>query len=336
MQTKPYDALLTEAERVVERYVTEHPGYAIDAEQPEYRGGTNRVILGSHHGQPVVFKYFVTPQRWVNERTCLQHYQSAGIVPRVIDAVPERLLVIERIGGSDGLGGVEDGALTAGQVQELSRQVGQALGKITGTPLPTSWEGYPPIRDFPGLRWSTRLDEVVQWYLTSSRRVQAAIPAYAEPFCSGSLSLLASQVEGVGRARQILFHEDIWNLRVDGDRFLAFYDLEMCRSGTESMQLGVAVELCGPGRLDWAHLQRGYEAEVGLQPAETDLLAVLAMNHFYHWIRACRWGNWDGDPGETEHLRDAARDADHHISRMKAACRVLGEHVDVTPWFGRC
>jgi hypothetical protein len=334
MQPKRYDSLLAGAELVVGRYIAAHPGSTIDVEQPDYRGGTNRVILGSHNGQPIVFKYFVTAKRWDTERSYLQHFQSTGIVPRVIDAIPERLLVLERIGGRDGLGGVEDGSLTAFQVQELSRQVGQALGKIAGTPLPTSEEGYPPALDFTNLRWAPQLDEVVRWYLTSGRRVQKAISTYAAPFCSGSLSLLASQVERVRRARQILFPEDIWNLRVDEDRFLAFYDLEMCRLGTESMQRGVAVELCGPSRLDWLHLQGGYEAEVGRRLAETDLLSVLAMNHVYHWIRACRWGHWDGDPRETEHLRAAARDADPHVSRMQAACRVLGKHVDLTPWFG--
>jgi hypothetical protein len=334
MQPNHEDRLLKEAVLAVERYVAIHPGYTIDAEQPEFRGGTNRVILGLRNGQPIVFKYFVTTDRWLTEYACLRHFQPAGIVPQVIDAVPERLIVMERIEGSDGLGGVEEGTLSAAQVQDLGRQVGRALGKITATPLPTTADGYSPVRDFTGLRWSVRLDEVVHWYVASGRRVQKAIPAYAAPLCDGSLALLASQAERLAHDRQILFHEDIWNLRVDGDRFLAFYDLEMCRVGTEAMQLGVAVELCGPGRLDWGDLQHGFEAEVGRALSENDLLAVLAMNHFYHWIRACRWGHWDGDPADTEHLRSTTTDAEHHIARMIAACRVLGEHVNVMPWFG--
>jgi hypothetical protein len=333
MQISHEDRLLAEAEDAVARYVSENPGHAIDPEQPEYRGGTNRVIFGSRNGEPVVYKYFVTAERCATEHACLQHFRSTGVVPRVLDAVSDRLLVLERIGGTDGLGAAEDGSLAPDQVQELSRQVGEALGRLMATPLPAAAKGYCPVRDFRGLRWSPRLDRVVGWYLASSRRVQRAIPQYAAPLCSDSLALLAAQAERIAGERQLLYHEDIWNLRVDGDRFLGFYDLEMCRVGTQSMQLGVAVELCGPGRLEWRHLQRGYEVEAGRRLAPADLLAVLAMNHFYHWIRACRWGHWNGDPRDVDHLRAASADAAHHVARMEAACRVLGRHVDVTPWF---
>ncbi len=88
----------------------------------------------------------------------------------------------------------------------------------------------------------------------------------------------------------MLFHEDIFNMTVRHGEFQGFYDLEMCRQGTESMQLGVVVDLCEKGKLDWASIQSGYEAEVGRRLEKPELLSVLAMNHFYHWIRICRWG----------------------------------------------
>lgn len=333
MATGTSDPLLEQAEFAVEQYAAEHPEYRVDSEQPDYRGGTNRIILGHRGSEPVVFKYFVTRSRWANELFCLRHFQPAGIVPAVLDVVPERLIVMERLGGSDGLAEVAAGAVSAGPARELSRQIGQALGKIANTPLPVAVEGYSPLCDFTGLKWFPRPNRMLEYYLAACRRIQSVIPAYADPFCTASLSLLSAQAPHVDSERQILFHEDIWNLRVQAGQFVGFYDLEMCRPGTESMQLGVALELCGPDRLDWSHLQRGYETEVGRVLDESDLLAALAMNHFYHWIRICRWGEWNGDPEETVHRDTAARDAGHYLTRMKAACHVIGRHIDLRERF---
>jgi phosphotransferase family enzyme len=334
MSADTVDRLLQEAAFTVGRYVEQHPGCTIDIQQPDYRGGTNRIILGSCQGQPVVYKYFVTSKRWMHEHSCLCHLASTGIVPRILDAVPKRLLVLEWLAGGDGLGYIADGSATPLHVQRLSRQVGQALGKLAHTPLPAEQDGYSPVRDFTGLHWSPSPSEMLGFYLTTSRRIQSVIPAYADRFCDRSLTLLDAQVTRVDQERQFLFHEDIWNLRVDGDRFVGFYDLEMCRLGTESMQLGVALELCGPDRLDWGHLQRGYEAEVGHHLEEADRIAALAMNHLYHWIRVCRWGEWDGDPQQADLLQASTVDADHYLTRMKAVIHVMGEHVDLARWFG--
>jgi hypothetical protein len=328
------DKLLQQATLAVQQYVEAHPEYRIDAAQPDYRGGTNRITLGRRGEQGAVFKYFVNARRWRHELSCLRHFQRVGIVPALLDVVPERLIVMERLTGSDIGGELEDGGLTLSQVQNLSRQVGQALGKIASTPLPSDDAGYSPARDFAGLAWNPCQSRMLSDYLAICRRIQTVIPAYAGPFFTASLSLLASQVERVDRERQFLFHEDIWNTRAEGEKFRGFYDLEMCRLGTESMQLGVAVEMCGPNYLDWEQLQRGYEAEVERQLNEADLLAALAINHFYHWIRICRWGEWDGNPNQTEHLRASIEDADHYRTKMTEACEVLGRYIDVKRWFG--
>jgi hypothetical protein len=118
----------------------------------------------------------------------------------------------------------EDGSLTVPQVQSLSRQIGQALGKIANTPLPADEAGDSPARDFAGLAWESRQSRMLEDYLTISRRIQAII--------------------------------------------------------------------------------------------------------------ICRWGEWNGDPSQVDHLRAATEDVDHYRSRMKAACHVLGRHVSVTKWFG--
>ncbi|MEZ4707321.1 MAG: hypothetical protein R3A44_08960 [Caldilineaceae bacterium] len=50
--------LIAQSQVALESFVRQHPQYAIDAVQPEYRGGTNFVTWGQCKQQPVIFKYF--------------------------------------------------------------------------------------------------------------------------------------------------------------------------------------------------------------------------------------------------------------------------------------
>ena len=60
-------------------------------------------------------------------------------------------------------------------------------------------------------------------------------------------------------------------------RFQGFYDLDEARRlGTESMQLGVAVELCGPKGLALRHLQRGDTRRKWVGADRQEILAALA------------------------------------------------------------
>jgi hypothetical protein len=220
------------------------------------------------------------------------------------------------------------------QVQHLSWEIGRAIGKLTTTPLPAPGAGYSPIHEFALLLWGPRLSQVLSAYLAICRRVQTAVAAYQEPFFAASLALLDAQVAVVDGQRQLLFHEDISNVRVEGAHFRAFYDLEMCRLGTEMMQLGVALGLCGDDGLCWSPLLAGYEEEVGYRLAPTDLAAVLAMHQFYHWIRVCQWGDWDGDPAQEAHRQAAATDAAYFRQRMQQACTVLAESSAVAAQLG--
>src|SRR5437764_12084227 len=93
------------------------------------------------------------------------------------------------------------------------------------------------------------------------------------------------------------------------------------------MQLGVAVSLCGPSKLSWDALRAGYEPEVGYRLREDDLDSILAMNHFYYWIRVCRWGHWAGNPEEQEHRQASEAEAGGFLVRMQEACRTLRRTV---------
>jgi hypothetical protein len=179
---------------------------------------------------------------------------------------------------------------------------------------------------------------VVAAYLERCRRIHRGVPAYGGRFLARSLDLLEAQLVGFDGQRRVLFHEDVANLRTEGPAFRGFYDLEMCRLGTEAMQLGVALGLCGPAGLGWPALLGGYAAQTAAGrrggPPLPAPLAVLAMHHLYHWQRICRWGEWDGDPSARPLRRAAEAAAGAHRRAMRAAYRVVRASAPVAGWFG--
>lgn len=333
------DRVLEAAEGAVTAFVTDRPEYAIGADQPVSRGGTNRVTLGVRAGEPIVLKYFPPAWRWQNERFCLRHFATTGCVPRLLDEAPPHLLVIARLPGRD----LDVTDLVPARVAALSQAVGRALGRLVDTPLPApgppapgapAWDARP--RDFDALPWDQHRRDMLEGYLERCRPFQRDIPAYAGPLLARSLDLLEAQLEGFERQRHVLFHQDIANLRADRERFVGFYDLEMCRLGTEAMPLGAALGLCGPAGLEWPALLDGYEAQTapGRGAPLPDALAVLAMHHLYHWQRICRWGAWEGDPNAVALRRASEADAGVHRRAMDAACRALWHSAPVAAWFG--
>jgi hypothetical protein len=310
-----------------------NPGYAVDAVQPEYRGGTNMVTFGSLRDQPVVFKHYYDTGRWANELFCLNHFAHTGLVPRVLGSLHEELIVMARLPGEDIWAALADGKLGLDRVGDLSTGIGRAIAGLVLVPLPPAGAGYSPVRDFRVIKHSPDPADTVGWYLAAGRRARESAEVYRVPFFAESLALLELELPRIPNRRQVLFHEDISNQRVEDGIFRGFYDLEMCRLGTEEMQLGVAVDLCGPGKLAWDRLIAGYEETVQRTLSGDQYLAVLAMEHFYHLIRICRWGNWDGGPGNVSGMNESVAESDNHLSRMKEACRMLAHRVDLAEWF---
>jgi aminoglycoside phosphotransferase (APT) family kinase protein len=313
------DGRIARAEAEVREFIAGQPGFAIDPVQPEYRGGTNCITLGTHEAAAVVYKHLAAPERWRNEVACLQHFSSTGLVPQVHALVPERLIVMRRLGGVDV--GATTGRMGAAQAEALASAVGDALGALAETKLPVPAAGYDPARDYAVIPWSGNPAEALSRYLTTARRVQRAIPAYAEPFFERSLSRLEQERALLEEQPLMLMHEDVGNLRVDGSRVVGFYDFEMCRAGTRAMQLGVAASLCGSGRLAWRDLLDGFERRVGAVAGGTR--AITAMAHLYAWIRICYWGWWDGDPVNEMCRRAVAADAAYWDKSLREVTGVI-------------
>jgi hypothetical protein len=305
------DVFLDEAQRAIDRYIASRPQCVIEAAQPSYRGGTNRIFFGSVEKRPAVFKYFTSDARWRNELRCLRHFRSTALVPEILDAQSPRLIVTNRLPGHD----LCSARIDPAEVPRLSRAIGQSIANLSASGLPPGIDG----EAFDIIPWAPSPRAAMERYLFACERIHRTIPRYGGSLFAESLRSIREILDRLPPRHECLWHEDISNAKLDRGRFVGFFDLEMCRPGTRAMQLGVALHLCTVSPLRWRDLLDGY-AETCAPP---DAEQTLAMNHFYHWIRICRWGRWDGDPSDHQSVRDSLTDADWFEEKMTAACRIV-------------
>lgn len=327
-------SLQIESDDILLKYFADHPDLAVDSIQPTYRGGTNIITLGTKSGTPVVYKYFSNDVRFLNELVCYRHFVSTDFVPTLLDYQP-RLLVMERLPGVELLHAAKmmRDADNMDGVCRLSMQVGTAFGRLSLLPLPDEYNGYSIIRDWRIFRWDAKLSNAIGWYVDTGRRIQQAIPVYHTALADKSLTLIESQLDKIDRQHKMIYHEDCANAMVDNGELAGIFDLELCRYGTEFMQLGAASRLCGKDGLDWRSLLRGYEKTTGQEFDGNDLLSILAMRFFWGWIRASRWGFWNGDPSEKDQLKAAIDDAPYYAPSM-IDCPLREEHDVIAEWYG--
>ena len=276
------ERLRLDSDACLARLVTSRAGFDTDAHQPEYRGGTHYVTFGRFKGRPAVFKYFVAPRRWRNEVACLRLLRETGLVPRVFYEEPESLIVMERLDGVDVLHPLETNALTRERAGELSQAVGSALGRLVAFRPPSGAAGYDPMTHFPDWGWSEGFPKIIERCLDVGRKIVESLPPAEVQVLKSSLARIEECAPSFEREPRVLVHEDVSNLRVQGTRFVGLYDLELCRGGTPSMQLGVALGLCEPGHLDWRQLRKSFEDSSGFK---IDPTSALAMHHLSRWIR---------------------------------------------------
>lgn len=287
----------------VEDFVRGNPNYVLDADQPEQvhnqlNGyGTNFVLWGHREGAPIVFKYF-HPEwgapRWRNERACLSHFATTGVVPQVHAAVPETLIVTSCLPGIFIGDDAVYSELTRTEVDRLARELGAAIGKLVNLPLPDNGIGYSILRDYELLPWNTDLRKAVEFYVDLCRLDQKSKESGVDPFYNESLSLVESQLGSIAGQRHLIYHEDLQCHSYRG-KFQGFFDLEMARLGTELMQLERVFRWCSPNGLPWASVLAGYQAETGWAVSGEDYTFMLAMAVFYYHIRIVRWGEPDPD-----------------------------------------
>ncbi|MCB0064524.1 MAG: hypothetical protein KDE19_20515 [Caldilineaceae bacterium] len=326
--------LIQQSKATLDQYVRQHPQFSIDSWQPEYRGGTNFVTFGHLGEQPVVFKYFVRTYRWAHECFCLRHFAETGYVPKILDVVPERLIVMTRLPANND----DNAQLHLAERQQISYQLGQAVATFVQWPLPTAENRPVCDSEFEQFAWRSDVGDLVRQCVTLCRQIQQALPVYQIDLFTESINLVEQQIDYIDQQPRLLFHEDIPNMCVYRGQFQGFYDLEMVRIGTEALQLGVVVDLIKPHWQDeqwlvWPDFLQGYQATTGRSLDERAFAAILAMNHFYYHIRICRWGKWNGDPAQTASLHFAKTMAPGYLKAIKTACYNLRQWVDLKQWF---
>lgn len=279
------ETLRLESDRRLQALVDADSRFTVDEEQPMYRGGTHYVTFGSFRGRPSVYKYFVSVPRWRNESACLDHLRSTGLVPSVYWEEPEKLIVMERLPGQDVGERLAEVKRRAAGIEALSLSVGQALGHLATVPPPIRNGSYNPLTDFVDWGWNAGIESITRGVREAGSRIVAEIEYYSSPVFRESLARIEERWPEIAEEGPMLFHEDISNLRVDGDRFVGLYDLELCRGGTPSMQLGAALSLCGNGRLSWRRLVAGFEEASASPFGEERYASALAMHDLSRWIR---------------------------------------------------
>ena len=211
----------------------------------------------------------------------------------------------------------------------MSHQLGQAAARLVSTPLPTNEEGYNSDRDWSLFPWDSDLRSAIGFYIDEGRRIQKSVPNYNNAFISESLCLIESQVESVDRYPRVLFHEDFSNFHVHEGRLAGLFDLEMCRSGTELMQVNMLLGLERAG-LDRDSMKQGYVDVMGPRPCLDDTLGLIAMDHLARHIRVCRYGRWDGSAESIVH-------SEHYVSTHGPPMRRLvmdhAHEIDLQQWF---
>lgn len=60
------DAFVARATIALTEFISHHPDYSIDVDQPVARGGTHLATFGHVGQQPVVFTYFIRNYRWAH------------------------------------------------------------------------------------------------------------------------------------------------------------------------------------------------------------------------------------------------------------------------------
>ena len=286
-----------EATAAVQAFIADHPGYELEDEDPEVFAarlprGTNFVLFGHHEDQPVVYKWYAADwglKRFRNELAALEHFAATRCVPKIHAVAPDQLIVMDRLPGRFVDEEMIDALGVEGR-QSLSRDVGRAVGELVVTPLP----GEPAEAGlFVGeqiIPWDLDLEQAVNFYTDLCHRDLKVFPAGADPLYGESLYLVEAQAKEICKQRHIIFHEDLHFFSHRG-RLAGIFDVEMCRYGTDLMQLERLFLQCGPKALDWESAFASFSAVTGRQLSEQDYVFLMAMAMFYFHIRITRWGH---------------------------------------------
>lgn len=288
--TKHRAEMARQAWPAVERFIQEHPDYTIAADQSRSLSNTNYVIFGQRGEEPVVFKYFCRDERKERELFALRHFAATGVVPHLLAEDGPRLLVISHIPG-DWLPDARETTVADADRALAGRTLGQTVAKLMTTPLSATAAHTFESRFYDGESLTTYLQNILQ----ASWAIHRQIDCYHAPIFGQSLATIEANLPYILGQPRLLYHQDALNVHFLDYRCSGFFDLEMCRVGTASMQIGSLWWLLVTQKL-WDDFAQGVAEVTGRALSAEDFAASRAFAHFLVWRYIADYGDWHGTP----------------------------------------
>jgi hypothetical protein len=259
----------------VDAFIAEHPEYARQEVEQPAQGATNRVIFARRGDSLVVFKVFCEAERKQRECFGLRHWQETGHVPELIWDVDPDMIVMSHVPGAH----LHMARKREGEVvwRQSCYETGKAVAALTQVPLDETSRAAFESRFYGELG---TLEAYLERIVDLGQRVHARDPDFHSRFWGESLEFVGSQLDRILGQPRLLYHQDVGNLHVWQGRFMGFHDLEMCRVGCTSMQLGAALgPLVDSGKAGWEPFRAGWEAETGTPLDGDNVRAAAAVQH---------------------------------------------------------
>ena len=278
-----HDPLTDQALEAAAEYIEAHPGSALHDQPLMWHGATNRIVRLIGADGPIVLKYFVNSERWQRELWGLKHFQPTGLVPQVLDASQQNTIVMTELATAP---------LLVDSVK-AGRSLGRAAARLSRVPLSADQRVDFESRFYDGQSLEAYLGRIVR----AGHAVQESCGVYQIDTFSESLALLDDQLGVILRQPRILYHQDAGNVGFDRDEVSGFFDLEMCRTGTLSTQIGSLFVLFQATTIRWHDVRLGLEAELDRRLDPSEISAALAFAHVLIWRYITRYGEWSGTFG---------------------------------------
>ena len=306
-----------EGDLAVATFIKAHRGYSVDADRLD-QGHTNHVIAGHHGKQPVIFKFFCEVERKDRELFGLRHFASTNLVPQILNADHDRLIVMSRIPGTWLHVAAKRDVNPPFDPGEVGLSLGHAAARLTCVPIS------PADADlFEGRFYSGQaLHEYFQEIIRASQSIPQRMTHYQDPTFRRSLDFIDAQLDHLLCQPRILYHQDAVNMSFVENRLSGFFDLGMCRVGTQAMQIG---SLWGTGGCRmWPSFLQGFEAGTHQRLTQDDVRSALAFAHFMVWRSISKYGQWCGQPLEASKAVDEANKAREYLAALQSHNEVLG------------
>lgn len=273
------DAQYGQALAKVDVFIADRSEYTRENVVQPSQGFTNQVIFARRNADLVVFKVFCQEERKARECFALRHWHHTDFVPKVIWDDDPSMAIMSFIPGNF-LGHFEASeSVVEGVCFEAGRAFG-ALAQVPWTPADQAHFELPIYGDR-----SKRLEDEVRGLMTRARVFEN--PKFQDAFWQDSIAFIESQLDALFAQPRFLCHGDAGHIHVDGDRFTGIYDVEMCFSGCEAMQLAYVLNALygyfSEGENRWPSFCQGWGSVANKSFSLEDLRVAVAAHQWRCW-----------------------------------------------------